>query len=197
MIYAGFIPRMRAAIVDQLIFLPFTGAIFWLAHSSSRRVAIIMSLVGVFPFLIYQIWLHARCGQTLGKKFTSIKILKLDGGGIGWREATLRSSVEIFLGLLTAIALTIALTRVTDKAFQLGHAHGIFAMQHLTFEVELGKHLPIPKWIVTLQQVWFYSELLFLLFNKKKRAIHDFIAGTVVVRVDSRGRPLKDANKLR
>jgi len=37
----------------------------------------------------------------------------------------------------------------------------------------------IYKW---LTNIWTYSELIVLLTNKKKRAIHDFIAGTVIVR---------------
>lgn len=34
-----------------------------------------------------------------------------------------------------------------------------------------------------VQQVWFWSEIVVLLSNKKRRAVHDFIAGTVVVKV--------------
>jgi uncharacterized RDD family membrane protein YckC len=41
-----------------------------------------------------------------------------------------------------------------------------------------------PAWYVTfsiLQQVWMWSEVVVVLFNKRKRALHDFIAGTVVI----------------
>ncbi len=41
-----------------------------------------------------------------------------------------------------------------------------------------------PSWFGTadvLEQVWFWGELVVLLFNRRKRAIHDFIAGTVVI----------------
>jgi len=33
-----------------------------------------------------------------------------------------------------------------------------------------------------LMQVWIWGEFLTMLFNKKRRAVHDFMAGTVVVR---------------
>ncbi len=35
--------------------------------------------------------------------------------------------------------------------------------------------------ISLLEKIWFWSEVIFVLTNAKKRAIHDFIAGTVVV----------------
>lgn len=33
-----------------------------------------------------------------------------------------------------------------------------------------------------VSNIWIYSEFIVLLTNKRKRAIHDFIAGTVIVR---------------
>ncbi len=33
-----------------------------------------------------------------------------------------------------------------------------------------------------LNHVWVYGELIILLTNKRKRAVHDFIAGTVIVK---------------
>jgi len=42
-----------------------------------------------------------------------------------------------------------------------------------------------PAWyslVSTLSQVWWWSEFIVLLFNKRKRAIHDFMAGTVVIK---------------
>jgi len=44
-----------------------------------------------------------------------------------------------------------------------------------------------PKWnltIVILMQIWVWSEFVTMMFNKRRRAVHDFIAGTVVVRSD-------------
>jgi uncharacterized RDD family membrane protein YckC len=33
-----------------------------------------------------------------------------------------------------------------------------------------------------LSNIWFYSELIVMLTNKKRRAIHDYMAGTVIVK---------------
>jgi len=45
-------------------------------------------------------------------------------------------------------------------------------------------------WILTaLPGLWFLAEVLTMLTNEKRRALHDFIAGTVVIRtnIDERG----------
>ena len=47
----------------------------------------------------------------------------------------------------------------------------------------LVEHNPLFGTHDALQQAWMWSELLVLLFNKKRRALHDFIAGTVVIKV--------------
>lgn len=47
----------------------------------------------------------------------------------------------------------------------------------------------LPAWYVlvdTVNQLWVWSEFIVLLFNKRKRAIHDFIAGTVVIKQEYR-----------
>jgi uncharacterized RDD family membrane protein YckC len=38
----------------------------------------------------------------------------------------------------------------------------------------------VSDWV---SQAWLWSELVVLLLNAKRRALHDFIAGTVVIRV--------------
>ena len=41
-----------------------------------------------------------------------------------------------------------------------------------------------PSWYSTvsiLMQIWIWSEFVSMLFNKRRRAVHDFIAGTVVL----------------
>jgi uncharacterized RDD family membrane protein YckC len=45
-----------------------------------------------------------------------------------------------------------------------------------------------PSWyaaVNVLMQIWIWGEFVTMLFNKKRRAVHDFIAGTVVVRSQS------------
>lgn len=54
-------------------------------------------------------------------------------------------------------------------------------------EVDRLLHAATPLWGLWAgyaQTAWLFSELIVLLFNEKKRAIHDFIAGTVVIKTN-------------
>lgn len=47
-------------------------------------------------------------------------------------------------------------------------------------------------WLLTvLPGLWFVAEVLTMLTNEKRRALHDFIAGTVVVRTNTEDRIAK------
>jgi len=76
---------------------------------------------------------------------------------------------------LAAIALVVAVLRMTDEEY---FALGYLARTERMVEVA-------PRWyqaVTILMQVWIWSEFLTMMFNKKRRAIHDFIAGTVVLK---------------
>jgi hypothetical protein len=50
---------------------------------------------------------------------------------------------------------------------------------------ELREQSPIGRfndWALYLMVAWTFSEVLVMLTNKRRRALHDFIAGTLVVR---------------
>ena len=38
------------------------------------------------------------------------------------------------------------------------------------------------SWVTILMNIWIWGEFVVMLTNKKRRAVHDFMAGTVVVR---------------
>jgi len=56
----------------------------------------------------------------------------------------------------------------------------------------LGYLIPLyPSWydlVASRYLIWLFSEAFFLLINKRKRAIHDFIAGTVVINREFAGK---------
>ena len=157
--------------VDAFVLAPCIALYFW-----------VLSLDGTAPLLAfpvivictaYPVWFHARTGQTLGKRLASIRVVKLTGERISWKEAALRSSVDLALGLTRAMATVLALYQLSDVALNVGW----LARSELL--IEQG-----PAWGRYAQRAsnaWYWSELVFLLFNAKRRALHDFIAGTVVV----------------
>jgi uncharacterized RDD family membrane protein YckC len=58
-----------------------------------------------------------------------------------------------------------------------------FSLGYLARSQELVR--TAPGWygmVSILMQVWIWGEFVTMLFNRKRRAVHDFMAGTVVVR---------------
>jgi uncharacterized RDD family membrane protein YckC len=115
-----------------------------------------------------------RFGGTPGKLIVGIRIRKLDGEPIGYREAILRYVPDLVFWLLSSIALLFPLLKMTDAEYS-----SLKFMQRAKRITELA-----PSWYKPLQwvqSIWFWGELIVLLTNRKRRALHDFIAGTVVV----------------
>jgi len=137
-----------------------------------------MAIVLVLPsralYAAYTIYCHGRFGQTLGKHFMGIRVVLTTGERIDWREAWLRSSVDVMLALLGIIASFVALSTIADADY-----YGVGWRQR-----NLNLHALQPAWlgwIATVRALWMWSEVIVMLFNKRRRAFQDFIAGTVVV----------------
>ena len=112
-----------------------------------------------------------------GKFVARIRITKLDGNPITYKEALLRSSVDLslaFLGLITFLIVRFQISNVEHYRLLSWQEKSDY-LENLT---------PIwSKVLMYISDLWLCSELVVLLLNKKKRALHDFIAGTVVIHV--------------
>ena len=100
-------------------------------------------------------------------------MVSLDGTSITWTQAFLRSSVGLGLGILSSISILVALFSMTDGEFS--------ALSWTELAARKSELSPYINQIDIATQVWVWSEVVVLLFNRKRRALHDFIAGTVVV----------------
>ncbi len=129
-------------------------------------------------FFFYYIYLVKRYGGTPGKLILGIKIAKVDGSKVGYEQAIFRALPEFILNTIMAVALVIATFQITDQ-------------EYLSLEM-VGRTQYLksiaPPWAAPLEMmqfIWVMSEFIVLLTNDKKRALHDFIAGTIVMRKDS------------
>lgn len=133
----------------------------------------------MIPGFLFSLWYHVylvkRFGGTPGKILVGLRIQKVDGDHVGYREATLRCVVLLILGTLLSIGNAISAANLTDEQY---FSAGFIARSQL-----IQQHS--PSWyrsVTGLSQAWTWSEFIILLTNKKRRALHDFMAGTVVVR---------------
>lgn len=172
--YAGFWRRFGAYWIDFLIWLPLIGLSLWLGEKS-RLFNLYYFLPGVLIGLFFHVWLVKQYGGTPGKLALKIKITQLDGSAVGYREAFIRHSVLFILTTLLSVAVLITTVGMSDAEYY-----------SLTFTSRAIKLVELaPAWyqpVNILLNVWIWSEFVVILTNKKRRALHDFMANTVVVR---------------
>jgi len=116
--------------------------------------------------MLYNVVLHGMYGQTLGKRFMKVIVLDVNENKISFRHAILRDIVSIVIILLAFIPELPLIVKGIDPIQQY-----------------LEGSLPWYYWAMTFSMFgWFMIELITMLSNKKRRALHDFIAGTIVIR---------------
>ncbi len=172
--YGGFWRRFAAFWLDFLVLLPLTAVVFW-GSQCYRLFSLYYFVPGILFGLFYSVYLVRRFGGTPGKLIMGLRIRRVSEEPVRYREAFLRYAPEFLLGLLMSIALLPPLLQMTDAQY-----HALSFMDRSKRLVDLA-----PAWfkpIQIFQQIWIWSEFIVLLTNRKRRAIHDFIAGTIVVR---------------
>ena len=158
-------PRIRAGLLDGFVLAPLALADGFL--SSPERGALLLiawAAISYSAYWLYSVLLHARDGQTLGKRAAHVRVLDLSEERIPTlRQAFLRDSGYILLnGLSLVYFIYLVLTR-----------------QHS--EPTAATALP-ARVLAYAGLAWFLLEVTTALINPKRRAVHDLIAGTVVVR---------------
>lgn len=173
-IYAGFWRRFGAFWLDFLFWLPL-GALTAYINNISRLYYLYTFIPTTILCVIYYVWCVKRWGGTPGKLIAKVKIVRKDGKNVGWNEAILRYIVPFSISLFSGYVMYETLGKMTDAEFlSLGWVERTRKIMELN--PELYQYL---NWT---NQIWVWSEFIVLLTNKRKRALHDFIAGTVVIK---------------
>jgi uncharacterized RDD family membrane protein YckC len=168
--YQTFWPRFWARCIDCLVFVPLYFVDAWVQGMATAPVVLAMWFaLNAFSADAYGVLMHARYGQTLGKMLMGVKVLDLSEAKLSFRQAVLRDVVPIVFSL---IAVANGLPR-------------IFA--GLEPYAETSDFSWNDKIYLFGSLVWFAAEFATMLTNAKRRAIHDFIAGSVVARVNCLG----------
>lgn len=162
--YHTFWRRLFAGILDGLIFLPlgFAGNVI-IAYHPIRSFIIAWLFVNIFSRPVYTILMHGRYGQTIGKMATGIIIVHVsEDRVINYKEAVIRESPNWIVSAFYFM-MTVYLQFVPD-AFA-SHSfivvYGVFGSANL---------------------IWFLLEIITMLTNNKRRALHDYLAHSVIIR---------------
>jgi uncharacterized RDD family membrane protein YckC len=163
--YSTFWPRLIAGFIDGLLLTP----IAWIeklvtSSDPSTQVAVEWAIISHSAYWVYSVLMHGYYGQTVGKMAAGIKVVDITETPISLRQAFLRDSV--YAGLST-----IELILFLFQKFFSGN-------------VELSIMGLLANLIGLASFGWFLGEFVTMLTNEKRRALHDLIAGTVVVRTE-------------
>lgn len=175
--YATFWQRSVASLVDFIVISPIFLIWYFVIATEhpSKFLQIGANFIIVGIYLAYMIYCHGRDGRTIGKRAMGICVTNTSGNPINWIQAWRRSSIDIILSSLGLILFTAILLLAPDQ---------VFYTSDWTQREQALKALE-PKWASWLDWanfVWAMSELVTMLFNSKRRSLHDFIAGTIVIR---------------
>lgn len=172
--YAGFWQRFGAYWIDLLILLPITGLALFCGEKY-RLFMVYWFLPSLALGLFYQVYLVGRYGGTPGKLLLKTRIAMQDGSAVTMKAAMIRYAVLFVLVALVSVATLMAIMQMTDDVY--------FSTGYLARSAKLLELM--PSWyypVYVLLQIWIWGEFITMMFNKRRRAVHDFIAGTVVVR---------------
>jgi len=172
--YDTFWERLLAMFVDGLIFWPFRFVDNWFCqnHTSISRGTLLAWSI-IYPLLVvtYSVVMHGKYGQTLGKMATKVKVVDISESPLSMSQALRRDSIPIILILLgTAI----------DGPKILSGSSIIYGG---SFHPGTPFYVVLFYFIVGVGCIgWSLSEIVTMLFSRKRRALHDFIARSVVIR---------------
>lgn len=154
--------RLGASIFDGLIFGIAGGAAMIVGDMILRDPTLSLLVFGATLGLLglYTIVLLSTRGQTIGKRMLGIKIVRTDGAPAGFVRAVL-----LRIGVLVAVGAAISLAIDGPEAFAAGNDTKFpepTTADYIAFAISIGGVL--------------------LIFGAARRCLHDYIAGTIVVK---------------
>jgi uncharacterized RDD family membrane protein YckC len=157
--YETFWRRFGAGILDSFIILPINwGVSFIFLFISSTPTMLSWAAPG-FISALYYILMHYYRGQTLGKMAAKVKVLDDTETPISLGQAIIRNLPQLLIPMFAVSFSTADASAADTIAFGAGLIYGFTVL-------------------------FSFVDAVVCLANEKRRALHDFIAGTVVVRTD-------------
>lgn len=165
-VYNTFWRRFAAIIIDSIILWPLTFIDSYIEGSSSKFLFCIGVFISSLIYTAYFIILHSRYGQTIGKKITGIKVVDIDEANlIGIKRSIYRELPWIIANIVIIVYAVIKLFLTSIDLAIIKESYN-----ELSFIIAL---------------CWMIIELITMLTNYKKRALHDYLAKSVVVKTVS------------
>lgn len=162
--------RFWADIIDAFILLPINELDNFLsAPEFNSKIQVVNAITSFLAFWLYSVLLHVRYGQTIGKMITKVQVLDF--------------SEERILTLKQALVREAAFI-IPDSLNLIWFIYLVVTHQYLDKSQLIIANLPIFIMSTSIVPYVFpILDLIVMVSNQKRRTLHDFFAGTVVVRV--------------
>jgi len=164
--------RVTAALIDALILLPLIIAPNFIKTWDLKLYT--LSFLLIQSLFLYQLLFDWLTGQTIGKKILKIKLYSFNGKKVSFLSSFIRGlpyNVQSLINILLFI-LIIPQLGILDFS-SLNYDQLFIKTENLVPFYELGYLLSI---------YFFTFDLLFAVFRKDRRALHDLISQTIVVK---------------
>ncbi|MDQ3801526.1 MAG: RDD family protein [Acidobacteriota bacterium] len=162
--YRTLLPRFCAIILDIILLLPLgiiTELIKGAEFSQEAKFALLLAVN--LAQTTYFIVMHGLFGQTVGKMLMKVRVLDVvSESAIKFRQAFIRDLPQLL--------------------FTIGSFIFLYPLSPDQIDPNSPDYWKNP--IFVLMFVWGVSDALAVLTNDKRRALHDYLAGTVVVRIE-------------
>lgn len=163
--YQTLLPRFWALMLDGILLLPLEIVDETVRDASILapvKIALIVfiSLAGTFYFIL----MHGFFGQTVGKMLMKVKVLNADETPLKFYQAILRDAPQLLFTLGSFVFL-----------------NSLFASAEQT-AIKPEDYFGNP--FVVIMALWGLADIISVFINEKRRALHDYIAGSVVVKLN-------------
>lgn len=116
-----------------------------------------------------------KYGGTPGKLITGIVIIKTDLSSINWNDTFKRNIDGIIYSIINSILTVYVLSKNDNTIYSSlpkdKQVHYIKSLHNHSLEI-----------LHYSNEIWIVASIICLLINQRKRTLHDFIAGTIVIR---------------
>jgi len=158
--------RFVAGIIDGFVLLPIGFLDEILRYFQMRWLTIVWLPIFYSSFWLYYVIAHRVYGKTVGKYVMKVSVVDVnDEGQISRKQAFLREGFYILMNTYSMVISLYALFYSVE---------------------ENSTPIMIAAFVMLFGSfAWFMLEVISALTNDKRRAIHDLIAGTVVVKQEA------------
>lgn len=174
--YRTFWPRFWASLIDEIFFVVVLSLVMVALLPGLENV---MDIIVPFLFLAYFIVLHGLFGQTLGKFLCKVKVVSVAEKRINFQHAIMRDIVPLILITILFIYYIFVINPALSNVVIPGMSEEEVMVMKAIKMHEFSWFFVVLRLV---QLLWLLTEVITMLTNDKRRALHDYIAGTVVVR---------------